>query len=205
MAKKFLSKEYKYRRKFINACILRIRYGHRKEKTIQGYKTYVFKSMKIIIDKNICNYMNLLNGSACEDLPEYNEVLAECYLVFNDCLSKYKITKYNNFYFYFNKALSRKFYRCYCRELHRPKAKITKEMTAVNPKFSHNPHLHSEEIIFNSLNFSELEREIVRSRLKKETITEFLKEHEGVSRLCYQKTLENIKFLLKQAIDGNKY
>ena len=107
MAKKLLRREFIYKRKFINACILRIRFGRRSERTIQGFKTYIFKSMKTIIEKNIQNYINLLNGSPCRQIPEYDEILSECWLVFEDCINKYKVKKYNNFYFYFNNLTQR--------------------------------------------------------------------------------------------------
>ena len=46
MNRKLFRKDYKYKRKFINACIMRIRFGHRSDETVLGYKTYVFKAMR---------------------------------------------------------------------------------------------------------------------------------------------------------------
>jgi len=203
--KKFLRKEYKYKRKFINACILRIRFGGRDEKTVRGFKTYIFKAMKGIVDKNIYNYLNLLNGSPCRELPEYNEVLSECWIIFDKCLSKYKVTKYNNFYFYFNKALSRNFFRCYNKEINFPSSELTDEMSVVHPALSHNPHLDTEEVLFDNLRFSKLEKRICRSRMKGERISEFLKKNKRVTAKQYNAALLNIKRIILEAKSENKY
>ena len=58
--RKIFKKDYKYKRKFINTCIMRIRHGNRSAETIRGYKTYIFKTMKNIVMKNILKiHLNL--------------------------------------------------------------------------------------------------------------------------------------------------
>ena len=205
MAKKLLRKEYKYKRKFINACILRIRYGRRKEHTIRGYKTYIFKSMKTIIEKNICNYINLLNGSPCRQMPEYDEILSECWLVFDDCLAKYKVAKNNNFYFYFNKALSRRFYKYYCKEMNYNNTDMTDAIMTVHPKLNYTPHLDTEEVIYHNLHLTKFEQRVCRSKLKGEKVSEFLKRNRSCTHSKYQKALDKIKRLLRQAVNENKW
>lgn len=205
MVKKLLKREYKYKRKFINVCILRIRYGRRKERTILGYKTYIFKSMKTIIEKNICNYIKLLNGSPCRQLPEYDEILSECWIAFNDCLAKYKVARNNNFYFYFNKALSRRFYKYYCKEMSHSNTDMTDAIMTVHPKLHYAPHLDSEELIFHHLHLTKLEQRICRSKLRGEKSSEFLKKNKSCSHAEYQKALQNIKSLLRKAISENKW
>lgn len=179
---------------------MRIRFGHRKPKTIRGYKTYIFKSMKNIIEKNIQNYYNLLSGTPCRELPEYDEVLSECYLVFDDCLSKFKVSRYNNFYFYFNKALSRRFYKYYCREINYNNTELTEAITAVHPKLSYKPHLDTEEVLFHNLHLTNLEKKVCRSRMRGERTSEFLRKNKSISSVRYQKAMEKIKKLLKQVL-----
>ena len=205
MVKKLLRREFIYKRKFINACILRIRFGERSERTVKGYKTFIFKSMKTIVEKNICNYINLLNGSPCRQIPEYDEILSECWIVFEDCINKYKVTKYNNFYFYFNKALSRRFYKYYCREINYHNTDMTEEIELFHPKLSHNPHLDTEEVLFHTLHLTKFEQRVCRSKLKGERISEFLKRNKSCTPAKYHKAMTNIKLILKQAIKENKW
>ena len=205
MAKRIFRKEYKYKRKFINACIMRIRFGKRSERTTQGYKTYIFKAMKNIVNKNICNYINLLNGTPCRSIPEYNEVLSECYIIFDKCLEKYKITKYNSFYFYFNKALSRNFYRLYQKELNMSNVELSDEMISVHPMLASSGGVETMELLFHNLGLTSLEKQICRSKLKGEKGTEFLKKHKNVSNKKYTDTLRKIKDLLTDLIQKGQY
>lgn len=205
MTKNIFTKEYKYKRKFINACIMRIRYGKRSERTIRGYKTYIFKAMKNIVNKNICNYINLLNGTPCRNKPEYEEVLSDCYIIFNKCLDKYKITKHNSFYFYFNKALSRNFYRLYQKELNMPSVELSNEMANVHPTLSDESNIETMELLFHNLGLTKLEKKICRSKLNGEKGTEFLKKNKRISNKKYADTLKKIKDLLTDLIQKGQY
>lgn len=196
--RKIFKHEYKYNRKLINACIMRIRYGNRNPKTIRGYKTYIFKAMKNIVEKNIQNYFNLLNGSPCRDIPEYNEILSECYIVFDKCLEKYKVSKYNDFYYYFNKALSRNFYRCYQKEINFPLTELTEEISSVHPRLADHRDIDTTELLLHNLRLSELEKKVCRSKLKGEKGTEFLRRNVKITHKQYNDALSNIKEILLQ-------
>lgn len=198
-------KDYKYKRKFINACILRIRFGKRSERTIRGYKTYIFKAMRGIVDKNICNYVNLLQGSPCRSIPDYNEILSECYIIFDKCLEKYKVRKYNNFYFYFNKAMGRKFYKNYQKEINMPSTELSDEMSAVLPSLHYKKNVDSVELLLHNLGIKSLERRICLSRLKGERGTEFLKRNKKVSQKQYNEALSHVRALLKDVINKNQW
>ena len=62
--------------------------------------------MKDIVKKNIANYLNLLNNTEAKDMPDRDELVADCYIIFDKCLEKYIIKGNYNFYFYYNKSLS---------------------------------------------------------------------------------------------------
>lgn len=205
MAKKILKKDYKYKRKFINACILRIRCGSRSNKTIIGYKTYIFKAMKNIVNKNIHNYLNLLNGTCCRVIPEYNEILSECYLIFEKCIQKYKITKYNSFYFYFNKALSRNFYRQYQKELNMTNVELSNDIVNCNPMLLDDSNIDGMELLFSNLGLTKLEKKICRSKLKGEKGTEFLRKNKRISTKKYSDTVGKIKQLLINLVKKGQY
>lgn len=203
--KVFGRKTWKYRRKLMNTCIMRIRYGNRSERTINGYKTFVFKSMKEIVHKNIMNYLNLLNSTSCRDLPEYDEVLSECYLIFEKCLWKFKIKKNNNFYFYFNKALSRNFYRYYQKETNHSNVELSPEISLFHPSLQQRHSENSISMIMHHLQFSELEIRITNSRLSGERISEFLKRNSDITQKQYIESLKHIKSILLNIKDKEQW
>jgi hypothetical protein len=152
--------------------------------------------MRDIIHKNIQNYFNLLNGSPCRSIPEYDEILAECYIIFDKCLEKYKVTKYNNFYFYFNKALSRNFYRCYQKEINFPKTELTAEIATVHPRLSSYKNVDTPDLLLHNLKLTKLEEKICRSRLNGEKGTEFLRKNIHVTQKQYNDAIKHIKVIL---------
>lgn len=205
MARKILKRDYRYNRVRINSIIMRIRYGRRKPRTVQGYKTYIFKAMKDIVEKNIQNYLNLLNGSPCRDIPEYDEILSECYIVFDKCLEKYKVSKYNDFYYYFNKALSRNFYRCYHREINFPQTELTDEIAAVHPTLADYKNVDTTELLLHNLRLSEFEKIVCRSKLRGEKGTEFLRKNKNITQKQYNEALNKIKEVLLQMIKDENF
>lgn len=205
MTKKIFTKDYKYKRKFINSCIMRIRFGGRSERTIRGYKTYIFKAMKNIVNKNIRNYLNLLNNTPCRNTPEYDDVLSDCYIIFDKCLEKYKITKTNSFYFYYNKALSRNFYRLYQKELSMPNVELSDEIKSVHPLLSYEGSVDTMELLLHNLGLNKIEKKICRSKLRGEKVSDFLKKNKRISNKKYSDTIKKIKELLTDLVQEGKY
>ena len=90
-------------------------------KRVRAFKNLVFMMMSDIVKKNIANYINLLRNSDVEYLPERDELVADCYLIFDKCVYKFILGRGYNFYFYYNKSLSRNFFRNYQKEIVRLK------------------------------------------------------------------------------------
>jgi len=81
---------FDYRVKLVNDWI-RIIKTTECQKREEAFKIVVFKMMKDIVKKNISNCLNLLNGAGKQDMPERDELISECYIIFDKCLSKYNI------------------------------------------------------------------------------------------------------------------
>ena len=89
----YFKKDYLYKAKYINKYIAITRFS-KSEKRIKSYKNLIFKMMKDIVKKNISNYLNLLKGTYRKDtLPDRDELVADCYVIFDKCLDKYIISK----------------------------------------------------------------------------------------------------------------
>ncbi len=198
-------KDLKYRIKFINTCIMRIRFGHRKERTVRGYKLYIFKMMKDVIKKNMCNFENLLRATDCPEPPERDETLADCYIFFDKCIEKFRIKKGANFYYYFNKALSRNFYKEYQRYQRNSGIELTDAMEVVHPALRQNENFDTTNVLFESLGFTELDIRIANSRLKGQRTSEFLKENKDVTNDQYFRSLKHMKETLRNAQENGQY
>lgn len=194
----FFQRDYHYKVGFVNKCIAIIRFAKSSERQ-EAYRNLVFKMMKDIVKKNIANYLNLLSFVIDKEmLPSRDELVADSYIIFDKCLEKYKIGKGYNFYFYFNKSLSRNFFRTYQREAlkRNNSVRITEAMETVNPGFHDHSQPDMTELLFKCLDFSELEQRICRSRLLGQKVCEFLANNSDVSEIQYSKALRRIKQVL---------
>ena len=161
--------------------------------------------MHDIVQKNICNYINLLtNGTDLREIPEHDDVLTDVYIMFDKCIEKYKVKKGNNFYYYFNKSLSRNFYREYQKIQKNTGLELTDAMEVVHPNLHFHSHNYSIEVLMDNLDLSPLERRIVASRMRGQRITEFLRENEDITNAQYSNALKRMKTLILEAQDeGN--
>jgi hypothetical protein len=158
---------------------------------------FIFKMMKDVVKKNICNYTNLLNGTPCREIPTHDEMIADCYVMFDKCVEKFKVSKTNNFYFYFNKSMSRNFYRDYQKELQNSQTELTDAIATMHPQLHDNREPDTMEALMENLNFSEIEMRIIRSRLNGQKTSEFLEENPDVTNGQYSRSLKRMKDMIR--------
>ena len=200
LEKRIFKKDFIYKQKFINTCIMRIKYGRRSERTIRGYKMYIFKMMHDIVKKNICNYINLLtNGTSLKNIQNHDDVLTDVYIMFDKCLEKYKVGKKNKFYFYFNKALGRNFYREYQRIQKQTSTELKKDNDMPPPDQRYNSDNYGVGLLMHNLGFNDVERRIVESRMRGQKITEFLEENPDITNSQYSVALRKMKSVILDA------
>lgn len=177
----------------------------RLEKRQHSVKSLLFKMMKDVVKKNIQNYQNLLRGIEDiprEDIPASDELVADCWEVFHICTEKYNPEIGDNFYFFFNKALSRKFYRKYQdkqREMFR-EPRLDEECDYENRMYmSSLGDVETVELMIDVLDFTDIEKRIIRSKLKEHRTQDFLKENKDISSVAYSRAMASIKEKLLQA------
>ena len=164
-------------------------------KRVRVFKNLVFMMMKDIVKKNIANYLNLLRNSGVEDLPERDELVADCYLIFDKCVYNFILGRGYNFYFYFNKSLSRNFFRDYQRETkhNNSTTEITVVMTIVNSSFHSSEERGSVDLLMDQLSFTDLEKRVCKSRISGQKTSEFLKSNPDITNSQYSRTLKVVK------------
>lgn len=190
--------DYHYRPKKVNKFIVMIKFGNTERRRL-AFSNLVFRMMKDIVVKNITNFLNLLGNTPMkDDLPERDELVSDCYLIFNKCIEKYKVLPSNSFYFYFNKALSRYFFKHYQRALVNDKIELTEAIAVCHPDLREDERPDTAEILMENMNFTELEIRISRSRMNGQKTSEFLRDNPEVTSGEYSKCLKHIKEMLNE-------
>lgn len=185
---------------------MRIKYGHRSERTIRGYKMYIFKMMHDIIKKNICNFINLItNGTECREIPEHDDVITDVYITFDKCIEKYKVSKGRKFYYYFNKSLSRNFFREYKKIQRQMNAEMNDVMEVSHPNLQFKTHNYTIEVLMDNLYLNNVEKRIVRSRIAGQKITDFLKENKDINNNQYLSVLKKLKTIINEARENETW
>lgn len=193
----YFKKNYRYRVKFVNKCLKIIRYSE-KESRINAYKNLLFKMMKDVVKKNIANYLNLLRNAEVKDVPARDELVSECYIIFDKCVSGFTINKNHNFYFYFNKSLSRNFYRSYQKEVFRKNnsVEVTDVLEIVNSGFHDYREPDTMDLLMSTLQFNEIDKRICRSKLSGQNLSDFFKNNPDIKKTDYYESLKKIKAIL---------
>lgn len=171
------------------------------QKRVRAFKNLVFMMMKDVVKKNIANYLNLLRNSELEHIPERDELIADCYLIFDKCVYKFMLGRGYNFYFYFNKSLSRNFFRDYQKETkhNNSTTEITDVMTVVNSSFHSSEDRVTIDLLMDQLGFTELEKRVCKSRIAGHKTSEFLKANKDVTNSQYSRILKTVKEKLNSA------
>ena len=175
-------------------------------KRVRAYKNLVFMMMKDIVKKNISNFLNLLRGIDSSDIPERDSLVTNCYITFDKCLEKYIVGRGYNFYFYFNKSLSRNFFREYQREMQRmnASAEVTEAMSRVSKEMRVDAVHSGVDFVMDNLQFTPLEKKICHSKMSGQRASDFLKMNPEVTNSQYSRALKSIKNKLLLAKENNE-
>jgi hypothetical protein len=162
--------------------------------------------MKDIVKKNISNFLNLLRGIDSPDIPERDDLVTNCYITFDKCLEKYIVGRGYNFYFYFNKSLSRNFFREYQREMQRSNAsaEVTEAMSYVSKEMRVDAVHSSVDFVMDNLQFTPLEKKICHSKMSGQRASDFLKMNPEVTNSQYSRALKSVKNKLLLAKENNE-
>lgn len=207
LEQQFFSVSFRYDSKFVDKLVLHL-HEATKPKHMEGLKWLIFKMMKDIVKKNSLNYLNLLRklpDSSLFEIPTIDDLIFDCIDVYDRCIKNYEIG--SNFYFYYNTALSRYFFRKYQREFDRIE-NITEfenddRLTNIL-SYSSNGGVERVELLIDLLQFSPLEKEICLSRCNGERTEDFVKRHKDVSSSAYTKAMKNIKKKLSDTLLENE-
>lgn len=197
------SVDLKYNPKLINRCIFIIR-NSEDENRISAFKLYIFRMMSKIVRKNIYNYQNLMRNFENPIEIENIELISECYITMDKCLEGYLLKDTGNFYFYFNVALSRKFFKWYQRDIRHQKVEITENILTTSPDLRSESKVDMMDFLMQTLNFNDTEKRIINSKLVGQKMSDFLEYNSDITPDVYARCLKRIKIILtKHKEEGN--
>lgn len=176
------------------------------EDKITKMKFELFNLMSKVVVKNINNYLNLaFNSPVTEKCLSRDEMQGEAWIILENCIDKFKVNNGFCFYFYYNKALGRNFYRMFfntCQDLEKfKKYSVQKKNTTSHSHFNSS---FSMDILIDSLDLSEMEHKVLQSKLRKEKKSIFLAKHPEISSGRYYGALKNIKALVQKLKDNGQ-
>lgn len=176
------------------------------EDKLQALKLELFNMMSKVIVKNINNYLNLaFNSPVKEQCYERDEMQAEAWLILDNCIDKFLLNPKYCFYFYYNKALGRNFYRMFTQTIsvnNKHKEYVGEKLyTSDTYKTDNSAGMN---ILLDSLNLPEKERKVLDSKLKREKKSVFLTNNPDMSPGKYYGSLKNIKEVVTNFRDNGQ-
>ena len=192
-------------RKLVNKNILILKKGVNPIE-LDKAKVNLFKLMKKVIVKNVKNYSKLSRNSPVhEDCLDEEEMYAEAYIVMIKCVENFKINKKNCFYFYFNKSLSRNFYRMFDKEIRKKENFNSFESYSINSSNSSiNDELYGVEMVIDSLDLDEFDKRVVLSKLDYQKKDDFIVNNEDATVSKYYASIRKIKIQLQKLIEDGE-
>ena len=189
--------EYTYNPKLINRCIEIVQKSEVSDSIrITSYKLFIFKMMNKIIRKNIYNYQNLMKNFETPIEIDNLELVSECYIIMNTCVYGFILKKDANFYFYYNVALSRKFFRWYQRQIQHQKVELTDTIAVTSLEMRTEGKVDMMDFLLNSLNFNDTEKRIINSKLAGQRAVDFLENNPDINSNLYANCIKRIKAVL---------
>jgi len=189
-------REFKYSPKLVNKCLTIIRDSNSDVRNTK-FKLFIFKMMNKVIKKNINNYQNLMRNFQESPIEiDSVELISECYIVMNQCISKYRLQEKDNFYFFYNVALSRHFFKWYQRQITHQKVELQETTYFVSSELKSHIDIDMMDHLLDNLNFNDTEKRIIQSKLVKQKSADFLENNPDIPLPVYNACVKNIKQIL---------
>lgn len=194
----------KFDRKLASKYVLVIKKGMGSTST-DAAKVNLFKLMKRIVVKNVKNYASLSrNSSVTEQCFEEDEMYAEAFIVMMKCVENFKVSKRNCFYFYFNKSLSRNFYRMFYKEVRKSEVHKEYEIFSLDTFAFNDFDYENLSLTLHNLGLDEFDKRVLESKLRYEKKDEFIVNNEDATVSRYYSSIRKIKEKLKKLIDDGE-
>ena len=194
----YFGRDYSYNRDLVERLVSIIQ-NHGNAEETKKIRDLVFRMMKEVVKKNIANYLNLLRNSRSDDVPERDDLVADCFFVFDLCVDKYVCGTGKNFYFYYNSGLSRYFFRNYKKEQKRVQTVMTSDDDILLENRSGSDDVRNEELFLDLLGLTDTEKRICMSKISGQRVVDFLSVNEDITPAQYSLSLRSVRMKIAKA------
>lgn len=172
-------------------------------KAVEKGKLDLFKMMHKIIVKNIDNFFYLTRNHTKEIFHTKDDLISECFIVLQKCLKNFDRKRNKDFFWYFNKSLTRAMLRIVDKNYNKHLMVDSVPQNHEDFMFisSDNDGIDFTDFYLEKLNFTVDEKRVVNSKLMKEKVSDFLEQNGDITWNKYFKCLGSIKEKLKPLID----
>lgn len=188
-----LADSYQYSPRLVKKCII-LANKCSNERLATNSKLELFKMLSEVVVKNIQNFYSLTQSYE-NVIHTKDDLVGDAYFVMNKCLSNFDAKRGKQFYFYYNKSLTRAFVRIIEQNYlkHRNTTRVDEEFESFVFIGEVKNTLDLVEFYLDLFKLTEEEREIVRSKLADQKPRDFLLESDNVTWKTYFSSLESIK------------
>jgi len=170
---------------------------------VEKGKLTLFRMMSKIIVKNIDNFFYLTRNHNKEIFHTKDDLISECFIVLHGCLRNFDRKRNKDFFWYFNKSLTRAMLRIVDRNYNKHLMVDRVQQNHEDFVFisSNNNGIDFIDFYLEKLNFTDDEKRVVNSKLMKEKVSDFLEQNIDITWNKYFKCLGDIKEKLKTLRD----
>jgi hypothetical protein len=173
-------------------CYLMICRKCKNAKIVEQYKLSLFRSMGVIIIKNINNFFYFIRNFDKPCIYTKEDLINECYIIFERCIqSSFNTKSGKDFFWYFNTSLTRGLKRImdesYLRNL-----KIENHKNFLNLKITEESRADFLGYYSKILNLTEKEEKVFLSKIEQIKIKDFIKDN-SINENEYYRLFNSIK------------
>lgn len=195
-----MSERNLYTAKGAYRCVILVKHCSKEHKVVDS-KLELFKLLSTIIVKNIENFFYLAKNYDHDKIFHSKEdLVGEAYLVLEQCLKNFDTRRGKQFYLYYNKALTRAFLRIIDRSYQKHSGTIR-----IKPEYE--SHVFQSparpetadftDFYLDAAGLTDEQQRVVKSKLNKQRIQEFLDDNPDITWNKYFKELGDAKVKLQ--------
>lgn len=174
-------------------------------RVVDEAKLEVFLSLRTIVMKNIENFY-ILSKPYQEIIHTKDDLISECYIVLDNCISKLDLRKFSTFHWYYNKSLTWRMQRIIENTYYkyRGSVRVDEDLEEfVFSKMFSNSDVDLLDFQLNNFGITEEEKVLMLSKVNKVKIKDYIEENNGMTWNKYFKLFSSIKEKLKTLKDEN--
>jgi hypothetical protein len=167
-----------------------------KKSLVEKHSVLLFRRMNKIIVKNINNFYFFIKNYDKECLYTKDDLVGECYIIFQKCVAGFNIRKGKDFHWFLNKSLTRGLMRILEKNYLKHLKIERSDYSGVNLKCEID--LDLTKFYSKLYGLTKRERKVLRSKINMVKLKDFLEANPSFTDSEYYKLFNSIKLKMKK-------